>query len=235
MAFPTQSATLVLDQAKYLSISNASQTGLGFTGDCTAEAWIKITSFTGEDQQYFTKWDTTSNLSYLFFIAGAGNAIGITITGNGSSGQAATVSYSFPTNTWTHVAVSYTAASHTIEVIVNGVSQGTATGSLGTSIFNGTSPVGVGSRPGAGQAQINGAQSVTRAWSTVRTASQVLANMCNVLGTTTGLKAEWTLNNVLTDNSGNGNTLTNTGSVPFAADVPSICSAVVNGNFIEFM
>lgn len=234
MAFGlTQSATLVQGQAKYLSISNASQTGLGFTGDCTIEAWLKLSTFSSS--QFFTKWDTASNLSYLFSIDSA-TSVSLTTTSNGSSVlSAAVIVPTLTTSVWTHFAVTFKSSTHTMEVFINGVSQGTATGSLATTIFSGTSPVGVGSRPGAAVAQITGQMSLTRAWNVVRTQAQISANMCNVLGSTTNLQAEWTLNNVLTDNSGNGNTLTNTGSVPFAADVPSICSAVVNGNFIEFM
>lgn len=234
MAFPTQSATLVQGQAKYLSISNASQTGLGFTGDCTVEAWLKLSAFSSS--QFFTKWDTTSNLSYLFSIDSS-TSVSLTTTVNGSSGLSASVTIpALTTSVWAHVAVTFKASTHTMEVFINGVSQGTATGSLSTSIFNGTSPVGVGSRPGASVAQISGQMSLTRAWSVVRTQAQISANMCTVLGSTTNLQAEWTLNNVLTDNSGNGNTLTNTGGVTFSADVPSACAVVApKGNFLAFM
>jgi hypothetical protein len=139
-------------------------------------------------------------------------------------------------NTWFHIAYVYTAASGKVEFFLNGVSQGSIT-SQPTSLFNGTDPTAIGTDSSLNDGStFDGQISLARVWTTTRTGAQLLANYCNVLGSTTNLGAEYTLNNVLTDNSGNGNTLTNLNTATFTTDTPSTCAAVATtGNFLAFM
>ncbi len=67
--------------------------------------------------------------------------------------------------------------------------------------------------------------SLARLWNEARSQSSIATNKCSVLGSTTNLGAEYTLDDVYTDNSGNANTLTSSGSPTFASDVPNTCTA----------
>ena len=121
--------------------------------------------------------------------------------------------------TWTHLKAVQTSTK--VEYFVDEVSAGSFSNSsayvssVGASVFLGKVDTGVGG------SSFDGKMSLVRFWQADKTSS---TDKCSVLGTTTGLSAEWTLDNVLTDNSGNGFTLTNINSTPFVTDVPSVCS-----------
>lgn len=76
--------------------------------------------------------------------------------------------------------------------------------------------------------------SLYRIWTVARSSTDISNNMCNVLGATTNLVAEWTLDNTYTDNSGTGNGLTSSGSPTFSSDVPATCVVAVAGNALMF-
>jgi len=146
------------------------------------------------------------------------------ISSNGSSVSTGSLNVTIPTNTWTHVALVYD-TSGTVNVIINGTSQGTIT-SLANSIFSNTADVTVGYQPNIGPGYFPGNFSLVREWNTNLSASTINANKCTVFGSAqTNLQAEWSLDGVLTDASGNGNTLTNNGSASFASSIPP-CLAV---------
>lgn len=123
-------------------------------------------------------------------------------------------------STWYHIAAVQTSTQ--VEYFVNGSSVGTFSNasayisSVAASVFIGRVDTGVGG------SNTDGKISLVRFWQADKSAD-INTNKCRVLGSTTGLSAEWTLNNTLDDNSGNGFTLTNINSTPFVSDVPSVC------------
>lgn len=223
----TQSIDFEASSSQYASILDASQTGLDLTTDFTLEGWIKLESMPGSfDYAMISKFLNTGNQrSYAFEVfddAGTTRFQGY-VSADGTTGNSHRVAVTMSTATWYHVAFTYDVSAGTSEFFQDGTSLGTV-GSGVTSIFNSTARVQISGLNGPAALYMDGKQSLWRVWSTIRTQAQISANMCSVLGATTDLQAEWTFDNVYTDNSGNSNTLTATGSPVFSADVPSTCS-----------
>ncbi len=81
-----------------------------------------------------------------------------------------------------------------------------------------------------------GNMSLFRVWSTVRTQAQIADNKCTVFGAAeSGMRAEYSLDNVYTDASGNAYTLTAVNTPTFEAETPSTCSSAINSGFLAFM
>ncbi len=224
----TNSAKFVGASAQFVSAADSAS--LDVSGDLTIEGWYKFASLpTGDAATLESKWvDAGNQHSYLLelFDNSGTWTIRLLNSDTGSAVGLATVNWTPSTSTWYHVAVVFTASTHTMELFINGVSQGTATGTLKTSEFNSTAISTIGTNNTTSQ-PLDGQAFLVRVWSATRTGSQLSTNQCTLLGSTSNLKAEWSLDNVLTDNSGNSNTLTNHSST-FTADVPSACASVAS-------
>lgn len=235
----TQSLDLERDNTQYAS--RADTASLSITGDLSVEAWIKIESkpSLGNAIMIATKWNSSggaNNRSWAFMwdnewaIIG-GNALVLVVdeTGdNAGNSSRAYCSWNPTTGVWYHVAATFDAGSPSaIAFYIDGVSQ-TVTYDFNdaNSIYDGNASTAIGSInvDGTAAQPFDGKISLVRIWNTVRSAANISANMCEVLGATTNLQAEWTLDNVYTDNSGNGNTLTATNTPVFTADTPSTCA-----------
>ena len=207
--------------------SAADSVSLSPTGNLTAEGWMKITALptSGNTMSVIGKWvDSGSQDSWLVQLHNPSGTQQIRFlnSNDGSSVGLCTFNYTAATAEWHYWEMNYTAATPLFEVFVDGVSVGSCTGTLKTSIFNGTGLTTLGEDNSSGW--LNAALSNWRIWTSVRANADYPTNACNALGVTTDLSAEWSLDNVLTDNSGNSNTLTNIGSTAFSADVPALCS-----------
>ena len=143
---------------------------------------------------------------------------------DGSAVGQASVNWTPSTGVWYHIALVYTAATPQIELFVDGVSQGTAGGTLHTSLYSSTAVFWLGQDNSSGY--FNGRMVSWRVWNTTRTGTQLGDNKCITLGATSNLQAEWTLDDVYTDNSGNSNTLTPTNTPTFSTDIPTVCSTI---------
>lgn len=218
----TQSDLFVAASSQYAR-RTASNTGFATgTSHKTAEAWIKFTSLpslTGVYTIIETGDDATNNSGFGLSVKDvAGLYVGYMDVYNRT--LVGTINLAFTTGTWYHYAVTYDGTN--MNWYVNGVLKDSA--AAGT-ITAASATVGVGSRvinPTYGE-YFDGRISLARVWATDRSAAQISANMCNVLGSTASLAAEWTLDNTYNDNSGNSNTLTATNSPTFGADVPATC------------
>ena len=228
----TQSADLESSSSQYAFITDASQTGLDITGNITLEGWVNFESLptSGNTFAFAGKYDfDNNNRSYYFAInnnAGTYRFLFVTSdTGIIFTQAFQNLSSAPSTGTWYHYAASK--SSSTVTFYIDGVSEGT--GTVDSSQFNGNADFSIGSIVGnAATFFFDGKLSLWRAWSSARSQSEIDDNKCNVLGSTTNLEGEWTFDNVLTDNSGNGNTLTNSGGFTFVSDVPAICTAAVD-------
>lgn len=241
--------SLDLERSSNQQASAADSASLSITGDITIEGWVNPESLpsSGTVWGLFTKDDLNTQRSYgvdMYNNAGS-QKIRMFMSQNtgGTIWTEITFTYALSTATWTHVAIVTTIANATAtrcELFINGVSQGNGTGATAGggagSISNSTASFVVGNYNAAYGNYFDGKVSLVRVWNTTRTGTQISDNMCNVFGTSTsGMAAEWSLNNVYTDASGNSNTLSAAGSPVFASDVPSTCGGAVDTSKFFYM
>lgn len=217
----TKSANLVPASSQYFSAADSAS--LSVTGDVTLECWVRFNALSGtqwiaskkaDDDNYdcYSIYVTTTALSARFY--------------NGTNYEDETVSWTASTGTWYHLAVVRSGTS--VLFYVNGSQQGstqtqtTVTGAL----QNSTAIFAIGRYRAADGRYFDGDISLVRVWNVARSSGDISANMCTVYGTgTTNMQAEWSLNDVVTDASGNSNTLTNNGTATFTTALPSTCAA----------
>jgi hypothetical protein len=133
--------------AQYLSISDASQSGLDITGDISVHAWLKPESAPGTDIQYqvVNKFLAAGDQrSYAFRYEDASGTKKLTMqVGTGASSENLSVNQNLGTGTFHDVVWTWKASNSTLTVYVDGSSIGTDVGSY-TSLFSGTAPFIVG-------------------------------------------------------------------------------------------
>jgi len=214
------SIDLELSSSQFLSITDASQTGLDITGDITIEAWVNPETQTVM-QIVSKRNDQGSQKSYDFIYTGTLLVLGI--SDNGSSREEISKAQVLPNGTWAHVAVVWTASTSTAEFFVNGSSIGTSAGAK-TAIFNSTSDFMIGAfTDGAGTVTSfwDGLIDQVRVWDDKRTSTEILENKDKQLtGAEANLQGCWGFPNDLLDKTSNDNDLTNNGSAVFSTSVP---------------
>jgi hypothetical protein len=137
--------------------------------DFTMEAWVYPTG------AIFSRiiYAQSSTTNFATMSTGASNQIYFYVIVGGTTYSVATTA-NLPTNTWTHVAARWTAATLTPVVFFNGVQQATAAG--GGSSTGSLSNLSIGTRPGGAQ-YFPGSLDEVRIWSTARTQCEIQANM----------------------------------------------------------
>ena len=231
----TQSLELNAASSEYATAADSAT--LSVTGNLTIEGWVYLLSAPGSGTQYtfgakYTGAGNQRGYSFWYFNNAGTPQFGLTISSTGANASAATVNHTLSTSTWTHVACVYTASTGGVEFFVNGSSVGTATG-LFTSIFDNTALFQLGRENTS--FYMDGYMNLWRVWNTTRTGTQINNEKCNVLGSTTNLSAEWTLDNTYNDNSGNSNTLTAVNSPVFVSATPSTCGVTLNTTNFFYM
>lgn len=204
---------------------------LDITGDVTVEAWVKFTSMPADRANIVSKPNAAksgySNYSLEVLKTGANYDLRLVVSVAATPFQAVIkTSWNPNLSQWYHVAATRISATGACEIVIDGVSAATATTTTGATDSS-TSPLTIGNfAPDTTNLPLDGRVSLVRVWNVQRSAATINTNKCNVYGTaTTNMQGEWSLDNVLTDASGNGSTLTNVGSVLFATDTPSTCAA----------
>ncbi|OGG73871.1 hypothetical protein A3A40_02570 [Candidatus Kaiserbacteria bacterium RIFCSPLOWO2_01_FULL_54_20] len=157
-------ALLVPASNQYFSIDDALQRGLDLTSDFSASFWVKLNSLPGASAEYrvFSKQDgSSSNNSYNVMIGSGAigdNQIYVFWSDDGSvgqTGQSHLGEYDGPADyfisgdvgNWVHIAIVADVANQSVTVYKNNIPT-TLTkrgGSNASSIFNGTSPLTIGS------------------------------------------------------------------------------------------
>lgn len=205
------SLKLVRASAQGASILNAAQTGLGLTGDFVIQGPVNLASLTG-DFDLIDKWDGTGNQrSYIVRITNGGSVY-LYASADGAAVGSASVNYQFVVGTEVNVAVKYTASTGTMKLLINGVSVGTATGTLPTSIFNSTAPVSIGILSGAGTNAFDGKIKSLYVYNAAIADATILANVTAATPSATSLVAQWDFNGNLQDSTANANHLTAIGT-----------------------
>lgn len=221
----SDSINLALSSTQYLSISNASSTGLGLTGDFTIEAWVKLASQPTGNVAYTiaAKWDgDNAARSYTFAYAqDGGNHLLCSVSHGGNTNPQINESQTLSTGVWYHVAEVYTASSGNCEIFVNGTSIGSGTTDTGGP-YAGTAAFSIGAVVGNSPANLlDGKIDDVRVYNAARTQSQIASDYSDELtGSEGNLVGYWPLDNSLTDLTSDGNTLTNNNSATFSTDVP---------------
>jgi hypothetical protein len=108
-----------------------------YSTNFTIEAWIYLTAYPGSQGGviYTTYHLGQSQTAVIIFAVGSNGTLSI---GNGQAGGPTTSAMSI--NSWHHVVVTYLSASTTVQLYIDGVSQGTAT--LGITQQSGTTWIG---------------------------------------------------------------------------------------------
>lgn len=222
----THSIDLELSSSQYLSIADASQTGLDLTGDFTLECWIKAE--TNNTTRYVLAKHTSGQTSYILYLTSNGK-VGLDVSDNGTTNAGHFVDFVTQnivipsTGTWHHIAISYDASETTPIIYVDGVSKTFDTsGTVGTSVFNGTAPFEIGT-DASRTYYYDGLIDDVRVWNDIRTGTEISDNyQKELVGNEAGLVAYWKLNDSLLDETSNNNDLTNNNSAVFSTDVPFV-------------
>lgn len=218
----SHSLDLESSSSQYASIADASQTGLDITGDISIEARVKRES-ADANQAIAGKWSSGNGQDSYFFNITADNKLRFMYSNDGSQG-AGHYCYGVSNGTlvagqWYHVTVTVDVSAKTIVFYINGIAQTTTLTDQGaTSIFNSTEPFYLGAIRGT--YYFDGLIDEVRVWNDIRTATEIHDNIFADVTGQAGLVGYWKLDNAYTDSSGNGNTLTPSGSPVFSTDVP---------------
>jgi hypothetical protein len=147
------------------------------TGDFSLEAWVYYSVITGSTRTFVSKTNNgglAANWSYGMRTL----ATGATYfeVGNGTT-SVSSPTYTVTTGTWYQIVGVWTnVASNSIELYINGASQGSNAHAF-ASVNNSTNPLYLGSYNGGEFSQwFNGRIGITRYYNTALTASQVLQN-----------------------------------------------------------
>ena len=220
---PELSIDLESGSSQYLSVVDSSALDLSTSG--TLEAWVNFESLPSynADYKFVSKWNSSSNdRSYLFDLentAGTYNLIfGVSSSGGGGSYSGHSVNWTPETDVWYHVAATYNAG--TVKLYVDGDQVG-SDGSVSSSIYDGASDFIVGSQEGGTSAFFDGLIDDVRVWSDVRTEAEIEDNMFEALtGSESNLVGYWDLNGTTTDQTSNGNDLTENNGPSYSSEPP---------------
>ena len=234
-----ESTEYVLDlergSSQYAAITDASQSGLDITGALTLEAWIMLESLpsSGQYHSIISKGTifgiTDTNSQYLFYYDNdSGYRFGFLVRSTGANCSVA-VSRTLKTGVWYHVAAVYT-PSTSLKIYLDGVEIGSQTSSVPASLVNTARDVRVGDGDNAGATSMlfDGLIKQARIFSEARTQAEIVADALASTVSDANLEAEWSFNNVYTDASGGGNTLTSSGSPSFRKWGNDLAGALVS-------
>ena len=147
------------------------------SGDFTLEAWVYYSTIAGSTRTFVSKTDnsgTSSAWSYGLRTQASGSTY--LEVGNGST-SITSPTYTVSTGTWYQIVGVWTnVAANTIELYVNGTSQGSNSHAF-ASVKNSTNPLYLGSYNGGEYSQwFNGRMGIVRLYNTALTSAQVLQN-----------------------------------------------------------
>jgi len=175
-----EGADFELGNSEYLSITEASQSGLDLTGDHSFAFWYNPeTLLSSGTQTFIDKWLGSGNQrAYLYRLDNTSNdGVGYQLSSTGSveSSGSLDLGTTLSTGTFYHIAITYNTGG-VVTAYLNGVKVDEDTG-VATSIFNSSSDVYIGSDTGTGS-YMDGVLDETGVWSRTLTAGEV-SNLYN--------------------------------------------------------
>lgn len=227
----THSSDLERSSSQYAYISDGSQTGLALSTDFTIEAWIKLEQLPSSAGGGFVIAGKSSatglNRSYGFTVNASDKLrVFYSDDGNYVSGSMEIIDSvsaltSADVGVWIHVAVTVDISAQTATMYKNGQSISTTEfQSGGTTIFDTNANFEIGNDSQDNVQLFDGLIKDVRVFSDIRTASEIVTDAHTESVSNANLEGEWNLNNDYTDGSGNGNTLTASGSPVFSTNIP---------------
>lgn len=151
--FSDTAADFELSNSEYLSITDASQSGLDITGSLTFSAWLKFESLpaTNTNMTLASKWGSTSaEESFLLeYVDNSGTKQFRYVFEDGSGNLTiGTKNFTITTGVAYHVAIKVVPSTQTATLYINGISQGTFSNSAtaASAIRNGTGAFALGAR-----------------------------------------------------------------------------------------
>jgi hypothetical protein len=237
MAGYSKSLTLVAASSQQANINdNASLSG---TGSLSVAARVKLTSLpvnNGDRMAIASKAEATNaSTDWCFELVKSGGTYYWNMHVRSQSGASSTETYGGAvtpsTGVWYDVIGTFNSATPVCKAYVNGtvLTDNFTTAAVTTRADNNT-PTHIGDR-GTG-VWLDGKLSDVYLWDRVITGTEITNYTSTPCTFAPGanLAAHWSLDNVYTDDSGNGNTLTSAGSPAFGSDAPFTCaSAAVFG------
>lgn len=170
--------TFTAANSEYLSITDASQTGLDITTDLTISAWMYITSAPTSGNEY----------TLVSKLSGSSSSYGLRYFNNGGTLQLAAFMYdssapttninynknvTLSTSTWNHIVYTFKSSTSTAEFYVNGSSIGTVTDASANDINNSTAKFTIGAAFEGANRFMNGNLDEIGIWSRVITSGEV--------------------------------------------------------------
>lgn len=231
------SADYTRANGEYLSITDASQSGLDPTGDFTMEAWINLDTLPtdNEDEMWImAKYESGTNRSYFLQLDTA-DALDLfwcddASCSGGFSRHKSDSAYvtSSDIGEWVHVAVSVDVSAPDAVMYKDGSSVSSSqTSSNDTSVANVTAPFLVAGYNGTSNNVLDGQMDDARFWSDIRTSGEISSNMTNCdIGGSSNLVSWWKLDEssgTRTDSEGS-NDLTDNNTVQ-SSDPAFSCAA----------
>lgn len=181
----TTAADFELSSSQYLSIADASQTGLDLSTDFTFEAWIRLEQLPSTAGATFTilaKDDVGVSRSYFFGIESALNKLKCNFFSDNTTRTDFVMDEAFDAGdlgVWIHVAAVADISASSIIFYKNGVLMaGTTVIASSTTIQNGTAPFTVGGRLSSSspEAFFDGQLDEVRVWNDIRTGTEIANN-----------------------------------------------------------
>lgn len=223
----TDSFDFELSSNEYLSIADASQTGLEFTGDFTIEMWFRFESDTGNSAMV-SKFLSGDKTMLVRCNPDASNAsVQLALSTDGTTDNAVTATgLSIPVGSWAYLAISYATSGTTVIYTANEYTPPTVRSTSGTisgSGWNSAAAFQIGAFNGASE-PMDGLIAEVRVWSDVRTPEEIGANYnVALVGNEANLVGYWKFDNNLLDETSNNNDLTYNGSASatYSSTVPT--------------
>lgn len=206
----THSLDLERGSSQYASVANTSNEFDITSG--TVEAWVKPESLNNSTAIISTStnvgaggfhldWRLDGSVRFLF---GAGNQIATAPAG------------SLKTGIWYHIAATWTTTRK--DLYING--KLVASNTNAETLTSGTATLYVGRFGQSDADHGDGLYKDVRVFNDVRSQTEIIADAHTEDVSDANLLAEWNFNNAYTDSSGNGNTLTPSGSPVFSTTIP---------------
>lgn len=169
--------------------SRADSTATSITGDLSISTWWNYNS--DLDAGLVSKWGTAAaaNRSFSLMKDATSHLISFRISSTGGSPTTVSWSHTPSNGTWYHYVLTYTASTHTAELWINGVSQGTQD-AVKTSIYDGNQNISIGDEIDDGADTQDGKVDTTAIWNVVLTS----ADVAYLYNSGTGRAAPFSLN-----------------------------------------
>lgn len=211
---------------QYLSISDASQTGLDINSDFTIEVRVKFESLDSPAQFFYSHYEAADTFRD-FYINSGNHRVYLSAIDNGVWKASMYWSWTPLINVWYRIAIQGPAGGGGTQsdwnFHIEGIDQGNPILEIGNFAnawqnIGGTINIG---RHGSDSYYLDGKLDDYRQWNDLRTTTEILDNCQQELtGTEANLVGYWKLDNDLTDSTNNGNTLINNNSAVFSTDIP---------------